>query len=88
MVSAVSSTTETQPVAQSTGTSTQKKTQAEPPAATGTDSVQLSKIALARVAAVQEATETSAQTAQEASHGDLQAQRLVARQAAEKPDAK
>jgi len=40
------------------------------------------------VAALQEAKETSAQTAQEAAHGDLQAQRLLAKEAAAKPVAK
>ena len=37
--------------------------------------------------AVQEATETAAQTAQEARGGDVQAQRLLAKEAANKPHA-
>jgi hypothetical protein len=37
------------------------------------------------LAAMQEATETPAQTAQEASHGDVQAQQLLAKEAAAKP---
>jgi len=37
------------------------------------------------VAALQEATETSAQTAKEAAGGDLQAQKLIAKAAAASP---
>ena len=87
MVSAISNAIDTQPVAHSTRTSTQKPAQSAPQSA-GTDSVQLSKAAQAMVAALQEAKETSAQTAQEAAHGDLQAQRLLAKEAAAKPVAK
>jgi len=82
MVSAISNATQTQVVAQSTGTPTEKPTQSEPQSATGTDSVQLSNAAQAMLAAVQEAKETPAQTAKEAGHGDLQAQRLLAKEAA------
>jgi hypothetical protein len=39
------------------------------------------------LAALQEARETSAQTAKEAGSGDMQAQRLLARQAAAKANA-
>jgi hypothetical protein len=88
MVSAISNATPAQPVAQPTRTSTQKPAQSEPQSATSTDSVQLSKVAQAMVAALQEATETSVQTAQEARHGDLQAQRLLAKDAAAKSVAK
>ena len=84
MVSAISTATQTQPAAQSTGTSTQKPAQSKPQPATSTDSVQLSQAAQALLAALQETRETPAQTAQEASHGDVQAQRLVAKHAAAK----
>ena len=88
MVSAVSNATQTQPLSQSTGTSTQKPPQSEPQSATSTDSVQLSKTAQAMLAALQEARETPVQTAKEASHGDLQARRLLANEAAAKSIAK
>ena len=81
MVSAISSATQTQPVARSTETSTQKPTRPQPKAA-ATDSVQLSAAAQAALAALLEATETPAQTAQEAGQGDLQAQRLLAKESA------
>ena len=45
-----------------------------------TDTVKLSAAASLR----QELTETSAQTAREASHGDIQAKNLLAREAADK----
>jgi hypothetical protein len=45
---------------------------------------QLSKAAQATLAALEEATETPAQTAKEAGSGDLQAQRLLAKEAAKK----
>jgi hypothetical protein len=88
MVSAVSNATQTQAVAQSTGTSTQKPTQSVPQSAISTDSVQLSKTAQAMLATLQEARETPVQTAKEASHGDLQARRLLANEAAAKSVAK
>jgi hypothetical protein len=88
MVSAISNATQTQPVAQSTGTSAQKPAQSKPQSATTTDSVQLSQAAQAMLAALQEARETPAQTAQEASLGDLQAKRLLAKEAAAKSAAK
>jgi hypothetical protein len=88
MVSAISNATQTQPVAQSTGVSTQKPTQSKPQSAASTDSVQLSKAAQAMLAALQEARETPAQTAKEAGHGDLQAQRLLAKEASAKSVAK
>jgi len=63
----------------------QSGTQSKPPqGATKTtgvqDSVQLSSASQARLAALQEATETPAQTAQEARGGDLQALKLVAKE--------
>jgi hypothetical protein len=82
MVSAISNTTPAQPVARSTETSTQKPARPQPKAAAGTDSVQLSAAAQAALDALLEATETSAQTAKEAGQGDLQAQRLLARESA------
>ena len=88
MVSAISKAMQTQPVAQSTGTSTQKPAQSKPQPATSTDSVQLSQAAQALLAALQETRETPAQTAQEASLGDLQAKRLLAQEAAAKSVAK
>jgi hypothetical protein len=81
MVSAISYATQTQGVAQSTGASTPKPTQSKPQSATTKDTVQLSSVAQAMLAAVQEATETPVQTAQEATGGDLQAQRLLAKEA-------
>lgn len=84
MISAIPNATQTEPVVQPNGTSTQKPTKAEPQSAPGTDSVQLSKTAQVTLAALKEVTETTAQTAQEASHGDLQAQRLLAKEAAAK----
>jgi hypothetical protein len=88
MVTAVSNATQAQPVSQSTGTSTKKPAQSEPKAVTGTDSVQLSQLAHTLLAARQEATETSFQTSQEASQGDLQAQKLLTSEAVAKPVAK
>jgi hypothetical protein len=81
MVSPVSNASQTQPVAQS-----QQPTAPKPaPAATeptNTDSVTLSPAAQAVAAALKEFTETSTQTAQEAGHGDRQAQRLLAKETA------
>ena|SRR6516225_20854 len=55
------------------------------PGGADTDSVHLSNAAQAQLSAVQsavqEATETSVQTEKEAMNGDLQAQRLLAREA-------
>lgn len=87
MVNAISAAAQTQSVAPSTRTSAQKPAQSEPVPAK-TDSVSLSPAAQAMVAALQEARETPAQTTQEASHGDPQARRLLAREAAAKPAAK
>ena len=62
--------------------STESKPQSTP--AKTTDSVQLSHIAQAALAALKEVTETPAQTAKEAIHGDLQAKRLLAKETAAK----
>jgi len=82
MANAISNVTQAQPVTQSTGTSTQKPTQSKPQSGAGTDSVQLSTLAQAALAALQEATETPNQTAKEAGNGDHQAQRLLATETA------
>ena len=84
MINVVSNVANTEPVAPVTGTSTQKATQVEPKPSGVVDSVQLSKAAQATLAALQELNETAAQTAKEAGHGDLQAQRLLAKEAAAK----
>jgi len=57
---------------------------ARPAQSVPSDTVQLSSQAQA---ALQEATETAAQTAKEASQGDLQAKMLLAKQAAARADA-
>ena len=82
MVSAISNATATQPVAQSPKTSAQAPAQPATQSGGSPDTVQLSKAAQAVAANLKEATETSAQTAQEAGHGDLQAQRLLAKEVA------
>ena len=87
MVTSVSNETQAQPVAPSTGASSQKPAESQPQSS-ASDSVQLSKSAQAMLALQQEAQETSVQTAQEASHGDLQARRLLAKEAAEQSSAK
>jgi len=79
MINAVVNATQTQPAAQFTPV--KKESPQSKPKTTATDTVQISS---ASKAAMQEATETSAQTAQEASSGDLQAQLKLARQAAAK----
>ena len=78
MINNISSATQAQPVAQTKQADTKltKSTQQPTPNAT----VQISNAAKALL---QEATETQVQTAQEARGGDLQAQRLLAREAAE-----
>jgi hypothetical protein len=57
----------------------QPSPQAAKPQPAPADTVTLSSAASAR----QELTETSAQTAREASHGDIQAKRLLAKEAAD-----
>lgn len=88
MISGISDATRTPAVAHYTTMSTQMPTQLPAQSkllfATSADSVQLSKAAQAGPSAVQETAESPAQTAKEASNGDLQAQRLQAREAAAK----
>ena len=79
MVSSVSAALQTQPVAQSALVSP-KPVHVKPKAA-ATDTVDVSAAAKA---ALQEATETPAQTAKEAQRGDKQAQLLLAKENAEK----
>jgi hypothetical protein len=88
MISAISSATDIQRVSPSTKTSPQSKTQSGSSSTSGADSVQLSATAQAVAAAIQESRETSVQTAKEAGQGDIQAQRLLAREAAAAPAAK
>ena len=83
MVSNVSSAAQVQHTVQSKPADT-KSAQAKPQSSAG-DTVQISNAAKALL---QEATETPAQTAKEANGGDRQAQRLLAKEAAEKPSVK
>ena len=85
---AISQTSNTSAVVQPTYTSRQKPAQAEKQSTTPTDTVHLSAAAQSAAAALQEARETPAQTAQEAGKGDLQAKKLLAREAASKPAGK
>jgi hypothetical protein len=80
MLNSVSGASQIQPAAHP-ATQSPKATQSKTESPKKTDTVQLSSIAQA---SFQEATETPTQTAKEASGGDHQAQRLLARQAAEK----
>ena len=73
MVSAISNATQTQPVAQSMGASTQKPTQSKPQSATSMDSVQLSQAAQAMLAALQEASPTFSHSASRCGAGTLPA---------------
>lgn len=84
MVSALSNATQSQPVAPFAATSSGKTAQSNSQATTSptTDTVQLSSAAQAALAAQKEAVESPAQTAREASGGDRQAQRLLAKQVA------
>jgi len=77
MISSVTNVTQTQPAPQSTPVNP-KETQSKPQPTT-TDTVQISTTAQAML---QESSETAAQTSQEASRGDMQAQRKLARLAA------
>lgn len=79
MVSSVTAAPQTQPVAQSAPLSP-KPVHIKPKAA-ATDTVNVSAAAKA---ALQEATETPAQTAKEAQRGDKQAQLLLAKENAER----
>jgi len=85
MVSAINAATPAQPVTPASAAPTETKKPAPKQQSSGdTDTVHLSSTAQAQLsvfqAAVQEATETPAQTAKEASGGDPQAQRLLARE--------
>jgi len=83
MITSISSGTPAQPAAQATvSQQTPSKATAQPGTA---DTVQISSAAKALS---QENLETSAQTAHEASLGDVQAQRLQARHAAARASAK
>jgi len=84
MINPISNVTQPQPVAPSTKQSTQKP----PQPAASSDAVNLSNAAQAMAATLKEARETPAQTAKEAQGGDLQARRLLAKEAAAKPAAK
>ena len=90
MASAITNTTQADttaasatlaPPAAKSATSSQKSAQSQPPSTVSTpaDTVQISSAAKA---ALQEALETRAQTANEARSGDHQAQRLLAKEAA------
>ena len=77
VINSVSAAAPTQHVAPTSTTA--RKSAPSKPAAAQEDSAQLSSAAQA---ALKEATETPAQTSKEASSGDLQAQRLLARESA------
>jgi hypothetical protein len=78
MISPVSSATHVQPAAQPKAAAQQPAPSKSQPAAT--DTVQISNAA---AQALKEAIENPAQTAKEAAAGDVQAKRLLAREAAE-----
>ena len=88
MINPISNVTQPQPVAPSTKQSTQKPPQPTPQPAASSDAVNLSNAAQAMAATLKEARETPAQTAKEAQGGDLQARRLLAKEAAAKVAAK
>lgn len=80
MISGVNSAAQTQPITEAQARPAAKPaTQSQPTTSTATDTVQISSAAQA---ALKEAMETSTQIAQEASKGDHQAQRLLAKEAA------
>lgn len=79
MINGISGVAHTPPASQLNGTSSQKPS--KPPQSATSDSVHLSSAAQARLAAIQESKENPAQTSQEAAQGDLQAQRLQAKEA-------
>jgi hypothetical protein len=85
MISAISHAPPPQPVAKTTEAAPRKPAPSKPTApAAHADTVELSPTAQAALAAMQEATETPAQTAKEAGQGDGQAQRLLAKETAAK----
>ncbi len=79
MINSVSSAAPAQPVAQPQPTAVKQTIQPQPQP-TSTDTVQIS----AAAQALKEAIENPAQTAREAAGGDLQAKRLLAKEAADK----
>jgi hypothetical protein len=79
-INPVSTAHQTELVAQPTAS--QPKPPVEKPQTQETDTYQPSAAYKAAQAALQEATETPAQTAKEARSGDPQAQRLIAKEAA------
>jgi hypothetical protein len=81
MLNAISNVTQTPNVTESTNPNS-KPAQSKPSGASTTDTVHLSSVAQSLI---QEATETPAQTAREAAGGDVQARRLLAKEAADKP---
>jgi hypothetical protein len=85
---AITGTQQIQASTVATGASKQPAPAKSQPAADTQDTVQLSSTAQAQLstikAALQEAAETPAQTAKEAQSGDLQAQRLLSKEAAGK----
>jgi hypothetical protein len=88
MVSAISNVMPVQSTAKSPTQSAATPAPAAKESVASTDSVTLSRAAQAALAAMQEAVETSTQTSQEAAKGDLQAQRLLARETAASTSAK
>ena len=81
MTNSIASVTHTQPAAPVQQPASRTSTQTKPkPAKAATDTVQLSAAAQAQSAAIKELRETSNQTAQEAHSGDIQAQRLLAKE--------
>jgi hypothetical protein len=88
MINPISNVTQPQPLAPSTEQSTQKPAQGASKPAASSDVVNLSNAAQTLAAILKEASETPAQTAKEAQGGDLQARRLLAKEAAAKPAAK
>jgi hypothetical protein len=82
IASADATSSQTIPAASPTSKSTSSNQQSAP--VQKTDTVQLSHVAQAALAALKEVTETPAQTAKEAVSGDLQAKRLLAKETAAK----
>ena len=86
MPSSIASVTHAQPAAlvQATPAATRSNQPKSLPVKASTDTVQLTAAAQAQAAAIKELSETRAQTGQEANGGDLQAQRLLAKENANK----
>ncbi len=86
MIGPITSVIQTEPTTATQRASSPKSATSKPASSTGqTDTVQLSGAAQALLAALQEATESPAQTAKEAGAGDPQAQKLLAKAAAAHP---